>query len=979
MVRAAVRGLLSLQLTLMPLLMPVSAGANDPVDPAPAPDDADDRFWEPQLYVEGWLGSQRNVGDVELVMPLYEQRDRLWFGTVRGRADSESSHESNFGFGYRQMLNEGEQVFGVYGAFDLLYSAADNRFAQVTLGSEYSTRNWEFRLNSYVPEVKKADAGPGGQRALIDGTSIVISNNQLRERALPGLDVEIGRRVELKGHAFWFFGGAYHFNASDYPDVTGPRFRVATKIPLPGWVKNAGLQIGGEWQTDQFRGSQGFASLQIRIHPGSIGRSSSWAADKMVSRIRRDVDVVTSNVPRPGTLEPAYHAATGRAYSGIYFAEAGGAGSGTHADPTDLAGASAMAGPDSVIVANGASGQLGVASSVVRDGSTLIGGGSRIQVATATGQLKRLRIPGSRGSIRGTSASSDVVVLANGASDVLIANVDIDGGDDGIRGSNNARVRIADASISNTGRRGILLNSPGSVELSDVTVSNAVREGVYLNRPSGDVTLEDVHIDATGRRGLYAFDSGGDVRLSRVDVTGAGNRGVDLNRVAGSVDIEEVRVTNAAREGVMVARAQGPVRISQVDVQSAGFEGIEVTRAASSVRIEDVDVTGSGRIGLYVDRPAGAVEFEDLRVTGSARQGIYLRNAATTASFTDVTLAGSGRDGLLLANPFGAVSLQDVSIEGSGNEGLQVDQARSTLTADRLDISNSAGIGVFLNRPRAASTFTNTRVDNSGLEGLRTNNASGSLTWSGGSILQSGREGVEISNNTAAVSLLGLRIDGAARQGLYLRNTRAGVTLDSLNIANTGREGLFASTQRAALSLTNSSIAASIGRRPVFVSARGSFAIDISDNQLGPALNGSNAIWLRVLSGDVSANISNNTALANGTGFYIEGRGGITRLTLASNRVTGTTRGLELRARRTVYADLLNNRFDGQLRARTINNAAVLCADVRGNAAPTGILLRRQGSSQYDLVDRNGVSAANPSPVTFSPNLGAFGDVVGCP
>ncbi|AGH99127.1 hypothetical protein A11S_2332 [Micavibrio aeruginosavorus EPB] len=73
--------------------------------------------WEPYIDLEGKIGNERDVGEIDLFMPLSQDDDTLFFSDLRLRTDNNSSSEGNFGLGLRQMLDHGWNV-GAYGYFD---------------------------------------------------------------------------------------------------------------------------------------------------------------------------------------------------------------------------------------------------------------------------------------------------------------------------------------------------------------------------------------------------------------------------------------------------------------------------------------------------------------------------------------------------------------------------------------------------------------------------------------------------------------------------------------------------------------------------------------------------------------------------------------------------------------------------------------------------------------------------------------------
>ncbi len=99
---------------------------------------ASDVYWLPILNLGGKVGTDRNIGEIELMVPLTQLENEMWFFDFRGRIDDDDSSEFNVGFGLRTALDE-NFVLGAYGFFDFLESSNDNNFTQATIGVELMT------------------------------------------------------------------------------------------------------------------------------------------------------------------------------------------------------------------------------------------------------------------------------------------------------------------------------------------------------------------------------------------------------------------------------------------------------------------------------------------------------------------------------------------------------------------------------------------------------------------------------------------------------------------------------------------------------------------------------------------------------------------------------------------------------------------------------------------------------------------------
>lgn len=155
------------------------------------------------------------------------------------------------------------------------------------------------------------------------------------EEPQPGFDLELGARIpvfEEHVDAVRVYGGGYHFIGDKTEDVSGWRARVAADI-------TPAFSIGGRFQRDDERGSQGFLEATLRF-PFEAKRS--FREEGLRARLdespERDVDIVTgAKVTRadvaPQTQVAVLTAATGDAQRMLHIdntAAAGGDGSKDH-------------------------------------------------------------------------------------------------------------------------------------------------------------------------------------------------------------------------------------------------------------------------------------------------------------------------------------------------------------------------------------------------------------------------------------------------------------------------------------------------------------------------------------------------------------------------------------------------------------------------------------------------------------------------
>lgn len=390
------------------------------------PVQAGERKWSPYAGLVAKPGDERQIGELDLFAPLWQDDDSLLFLNLRGQGDDDANAEGNAGLGYRTILPGllfGEDwIVGGYGYFDYRHSDdTDNDFLGGTLGIEALSEDWDVRMNGYIPE-DDAKSAPDGNRIQIRGNLLRFRPGE--ERALYGVDGEVGWRLPLpEDSALWdtrVYVGGFHFDAEDASNVSGPRGRAEVRLhDLPLMPPGSRFTLGGEVQWDDVRGTQYFGLARVRVPFWGWGASASSRPTltklerRMTDPVVRDVDIVTGETL--GRPELAVNPVTNQTVSRIYFAAAGGTGPGTKDRPDDLAGAVASAGADGVVVALAKNGDFDAQTdpAVLMDGQILMGGGSSIVLRGTSGDKGVLRAPGGRATIGDSvGGSADLVTLA---------------------------------------------------------------------------------------------------------------------------------------------------------------------------------------------------------------------------------------------------------------------------------------------------------------------------------------------------------------------------------------------------------------------------------------------------------------------------------------------------------------------------------------------------------------------------------------
>jgi len=368
---------------------------------APSPASANDTpKWGAHVDVDGWLGTKRNLGELDLFVPLAQDNRTLFFTDLRIRADDDGGNEGNFGLALRRMFASGWNL-GAYAYYDRKRTDFGNFFNQATLGVEALGRDFDLRANAYLPFGERTkyagSTSGGGSFASIVGTTVQVTTlgaSVSQEYALQGFDAEVGWRVPIwaveDNKALRLYAGVFHFDDDIVETVTGPRLRAElTMYEVPYLPEESRLTLGAEFLDDDVRGSQGFAIARLRIplQEERNERPLNWQERRMTDYVVRDVDIVTETktTRAPAIVETATHTADGSAITVIDAATTPGA---------DLATAVANAGDDSTVIMQGAfTTTVASAADVVQlqTGQTMMGAG-KLAVTTQSGRTAVLTV-----------------------------------------------------------------------------------------------------------------------------------------------------------------------------------------------------------------------------------------------------------------------------------------------------------------------------------------------------------------------------------------------------------------------------------------------------------------------------------------------------------------------------------------------------------------------------------------------------------
>ncbi|MCS3904528.1 hypothetical protein J2T55_002567 [Methylohalomonas lacus] len=253
--------------------------------------------WEGNIEVFAMPTNERTLMGAQLLQPIWQDQTSMAYLDFRGIVDLGDTNEFNLGAGYRRMAFDRRWIFGGYASFDTRETRTDNRFNQVTLGLEALSREWDFRVNGYIPTTDEKTLGPASFGGRFQGNRLFAGRRT--EEALHGMDIEVGRLLEFIpfGETRLYLAG-YHFDGDVVSKSTG--FGKKARIEYRP-RKDITLELG--IQDDNLFGTESF--LKISYSFGMPAENGIRTMDeRMVEFAERDVDIRTTG-PLPERLTTA--------------------------------------------------------------------------------------------------------------------------------------------------------------------------------------------------------------------------------------------------------------------------------------------------------------------------------------------------------------------------------------------------------------------------------------------------------------------------------------------------------------------------------------------------------------------------------------------------------------------------------------------------------------------------------------------------
>ena len=947
---------------------------------AAEPDNENDK-WSGKFSIELKASSDQEIGTLDLFTPVWQQSDQLVFTDIRLVDTSGTGIEGNIGIGLRKLEQDsnyfgGEWLWAAYGFYDQRKSSNDNNFSQFSGGVELFTDNWALRSNAYFPEHDSyiVATSSGTSDTMLNGTTVVLEQTpslEAREYALPGLDVELGRRFHFGDkQELWLYAGYFYFDRSEVPEIDGLRVRVDYRLYDVFDIAGSEFSIGAEVQHDDIRKTEEFLVARLSIPVGkAAGKNRHQKFNhldrRMTEYVVRDKDIVSfaEDINKPAGSEGGPSIGAGENVTtvvtdptsgeelNVFIVDNAGGGDCTQANPCTAAVAQANAnfGAGDVIIVTDNTGIV-VGNVDLTTGSLgtaqrqLVGGAANVNIALVSGDNLALSGLGNRATLNGT------VTLANDAS---LRSFDLTSTGAGIISNGITNASIDDVNINGTGAAGVdLQNTSGNINISNSSIQNTAAAGLSLNTLSGSFTFTNSTLSNTAGMVFDNVDGNVDLSQSGINLNNS-ERLVVQNGSSGSFNFGNVNLnaTGLSATGIELGGATGTLNFADVDITNlGGITGLSTAGSSANITLASLDISGSGAAnstGVDITGSTGSFTVTNAGTIQNVVTGVELDSPGTGT--TNSTL--SYQNGTINAGvPVNTIGVTNGTYNFTGST-ITRNSALSTATGFGGDLlfvdATGGGIGTSTNR--ASANFA------------EINSAAGDiilLVNDGGGIINA-TNGLQLKNNQQLI-------------GFAAGNATVDFTGSNANVLGNFQYQINDPTGNGAATLTNS------GGTEVVTLADNAKVRDFNLSTTGAAdgIAGS---------GFTDATIT-NMAITNAGADAFDFTNGAGTITLTDSSATNSTgAGLRLNGGNATVA--LNN-FDisdtgsGRsldIQATTGGSVTFDANSTLSNSGGTGLLINNIGG---DITFNGAVSVANATATalqasTLNGNTVAFNSGLG--
>ncbi|ESA34062.1 parallel beta-helix repeat (two copies) [Leptolyngbya sp. Heron Island J] len=916
---------------------------------------------------------ERSFGRVTGFIPLWQTPGNgLTFLDTAIRLNSTGDLGGTVSVGQRFL--QGDLVLGGHLSYDIR-DTGNNTFNQLGLGIEAFGDKWDVHLNGYLPvgDTQQSAGSTGGTDQVTDtqfqGNQLVFitagGGSEFLESAWGGVDLDAGMQLAdwADWGQLWGYGGIYY-----HGDAIGGRLRVDHRVQ--DWMR-LGLGV----QSDDNFGTRGFFSIGFSWGGGS----GSDATDESVSLWARAAESVTRNssiivkesevVTATAGTQVAVNPTTGQAYNFQHVTpdSTSTAGDGTIENPAaNVSLVNAQTG-DIIYVREGDSRTNPLASFTVPAGVVAISDANLETIATQSGTVT---LPGSgtgilplvdaMGSDVGITlvggnnrlsgfeitGASDANILVDSSNNALIENnFSRDDLDDGIEVTNSSNVILTNNIFSNSGDDAIDLENSANAVISNNTISGSTVDGIDILNSAGLIINNNTIIDSGGIG--IALEESSDAVIQSNTITNSVEAGIGLFASANAA-VEDNSI-DGGDFGILAVESDNAVIQNNV-VSNTVLSGIEVVDS-NDVTVADNTINNNGELGIFIDASDSTL-VQNNQITESILGGVDLR-FATNARVIGNTISDSG-SGAIFVFDSETITIQDNQVTNTATDITADDIVGAIFLQEvvgTVDISGNTvtgttgtnefdgqGIAIGNSTGDIVLTIDDNDVNNNQGDGIGIALIDLFTPAPGDATAEITITNNRVENNGVAAPLRGdgIRIaveeDGVINSLLIENNTLTGNFDDGIDIS----AGL---AQLATIIVPNPNISSSNAQILNAV---------IRNNEITDSLNGQ-GIVLRSVGDNSNVVISvEDNILANNT------LGGLEATSTDTNGAPETRLCLALN----------NNTSDGDY--TLIETLPLLVIT----------------SSNFTVVNRDGVAGANTGPVIFSPIIGDFdtvANIAACP
>jgi len=798
-------------------------------------------LWQPYVDLGGRVSESRDQGSADLYVPIVQDTGTLTMLNLRGVGGNDDYGLGEIGLIHRRIDREAGLVLGANAFASLSHSETGNTFWHASLGAEAMTEELEVRANAYLPI---SDPRPAPEY----GAILLLPDNQLRGRAgeevpMAGVDAEIGYRLplldpETQGE-LRLFGGAYYFDESGVDDVTGLEGRLeyrAFDLSVLGegsrLTAYVGVRDDDRGEAEFFGGGQVRIPLDQTLGNGGLTASRARELTALERRMedplyRRDNPLVigAATGPEETLIDPE----TGVALT--QYVQIDGA-------TADLQAMIDAFGPNTLVLASGAAGDL-KAGLKMQDSQTWLSGGTAIPlIGAATGQQISFSGPGSAATISGDNALAGIQVEANG---------------------HLAGFTIRD----NTVGRGVLIaGNASNVTVQLATIENVATEGIGSGADVSDIRIRDNLVSGTGKIGISIFKGASDVLIAGNTVADAGTNGISLGQDAANSQIIGNTVTNAGITGIQLGIDVTGITVSGNTVLDAGANqknnnGIGVSPGAVGLLIENNFIANAGWQSISIAANATDVTIRGNTIHDAFRNAIWVQGGASDITIADNVIRGVDQlNGIFVDDGYSNLQITGNMIDAAPTDGSAAkdgtngivassslgNQSSDFVISDNIIVNfNQSGINTGVGATVAA--LANNMVQNNSIQNVAT-----------GIVVGEANDQVIVSDNA---------VGNTSGNGINVANDGTNIQINTNKLFDIGNTALSFGSDLSNVAANGNHITGTVGGNLVAI-----FTTVGETNDIGGIAGAANTYDVTALGGSVC--VESGAGTLTGPGLVID-------------------------------------------------------------------------------------------------------------